>query len=441
MGKDVPKTWRHVGGDGHGYRYIDNMTEAEITEREALQAPYNAMLDRQSAYEDARVSQHHPVKPSPVGCVFAKSCNLPDGITNHNNQNGFIPVEPLKDYGDWAVLSTSTPLTATASPLMLVGGSSSGTALAGRLGGALSLGLTEAALTAGVVAGSVVGIISMLIPNTSIAPDSAFYTKEQYAMLALGSTRVRVHVAQLPDKSVTTYGFYTGKHPDWQKIPVIAATARGDSFVADIGQGIELIWTPAVDTSEILGIPALEGAPKLPAVWVYPPTEQANKILVNPVHPPDYQDAIIWFPAKPEIAPIYISLNVRGLPGVVTGTGEDVTGIWLAGAGNGLGSPVPTQIADKLRGREFSSFDAFRKAFWIEVGNDSSLSSQFNQDNIKRLGKGLAPTTRVRDQIGKRISFELHHVERIADGGAVYDVDNLRANTPKNHIDMHRETQ
>ncbi|WP_323561609.1 hypothetical protein [Pseudomonas sp. Dout3] len=47
----------------------------------------------------------------------------------------------------------------------------------------------------------------------------------------------------------------------------------------------------------------------------------------------------------------------------------------------------------------------------------------------------------MRDQIGKRISFELHHVERIADGGAVYHVDNLRANTPKNHIDIHREAQ
>ncbi|WP_349771816.1 hypothetical protein [Stutzerimonas nitrititolerans] len=33
----------------------------------------------------------------------------------------------------------------------------------------------------------------------------------------------------------------------------------------------------------------------------------------------------------------------------------------------------------------------------------------------------------------------LNHVERIADGGAVYNVDNLRANTPRNHIDIHRK--
>ncbi|HHD7473767.1 TPA: hypothetical protein ACOVJB_002584 [Klebsiella oxytoca] len=26
----------------------------------------------------------------------------------------------------------------------------------------------------------------------------------------------------------------------------------------------------------------------------------------------------------------------------------------------GIGTPVPTQIADRLRGREFANFDAFR---------------------------------------------------------------------------------
>ena len=33
--------------------------------------------------------------------------------------------------------------------------------------------------------------------------------------------------------------------------------------------------------------------------------------------------------------------------------------------------------------------------------------------------------------------IEIHHMERIADGGATYDVDNLRVNTPKKHIDIH----
>jgi hypothetical protein len=44
---------------------------------------------------------------------------------------------------------------------------------------------------------------------------------------------------------------------------------------------------------------------------VYPPTEQADKMLANPQHPPDYQDAIITFP-NTGIQPIYISLSVTG---------------------------------------------------------------------------------------------------------------------------------
>lgn len=33
----------------------------------------------------------------------------------------------------------------------------------------------------------------------------------------------------------------------------------------------------------------------------------------------------------------------------------------------------------------------------------------------------------------------LNHVERIADGSAAYNIDNPRANTPRNHIDIHRK--
>jgi hypothetical protein len=78
-------------------------------------------------------------KPAVRGCVFAKSCNLPDGVINHKNPSGFVPVEKLADYGLWAVLGTGAPITAQATPLQLVGGSATGTAIAQRLGGSLSL--------------------------------------------------------------------------------------------------------------------------------------------------------------------------------------------------------------------------------------------------------------------------------------------------------------
>ena len=397
--------------------------------------PYNGDFDQQPARPLmlAEKQAPPPAQPSkPVGCVFAKSCNLPDGVIDHNNPGGFVPLEQLKDYGDWAVLGTGTAIRAGGTPLQLIGSSTAATTIASRLGGTLSLGILEGAGV--MLAGAVVGTIGLLLPNTTSA-DSALYTNEQYRSLTLGRTRVRVHVQQLTAGTINAYGFYTGRKPEWENARVVEATRRGEQFVADLGQGIEVIWTPAADPNE-LGIPALEGAPQLPAIWVYPPTEQADKALVNPVHPPDYQDAIIWFPAT-DIPPIYVVLSVRNQPGVVTGQGEDVTGIWLAGAGVGLGSPVPAQIADKLRDREFSSFDDFREAFWTEVAADPELSSQFSAANRRVMRGGSSPFVQDAEAVGGRKVHELHHIDRIVDGGAVYDVDNLRVTTPKNHIKIH----
>lgn len=271
--------------------------------------PYNGDFDKQPARPMllAERAVSPTVLAKPLGCVFAKSCNLPVGIINHDQPGGFVPVERLHEYGDWAVLGTSGAIAVGGTPLGLIGGSTSGSALTARLGGHISLGLLEGA--GALALGALVGSIAMLIPNNTSA-DSAFYTTDQYALLSMANTRVRVNVKHLPDGSVSAYGFYTGTKTDWQKVPVIKAEPRGDQFVADLGRGIGLIWTPVADTSA-LGIPALEGASPLPPVWVYPPTEQASQALVNPQHPPDYQDAIIWFP-NTGIQPIYISLSVPG---------------------------------------------------------------------------------------------------------------------------------
>lgn len=246
--------------------------------------------------------------PDPLGCVFAKSCNLPDGEINHTNPAGFVPVEKLADYGLWAVLGTGASISAKGTSLQLVGGSATGSAIAQRLGGSLALNLMAGS---GVVAaGFAAGTVALLMPNTSLAPDSAFYKDEQYAMLEAGRTRVRINVKTLPDGSVNVYGFYTGGKTDWEKVPVIKADKDGEKYVADLGNGIGLTWTPAASPDGVLGIPALEGAPQLPPVWVYPPTAQSDTLLENPEHPPEFQDAIIWFPNS-GIQPIYIVLSTQ----------------------------------------------------------------------------------------------------------------------------------
>ncbi|QVM92058.1 S-type pyocin domain-containing protein [Pseudomonas entomophila] len=264
-----------------------------------LQAKRRQLIKEPPPRENPPPIPKKPPPPPLKGCVFTKSCALPNGVINHSNPGGFVPVESLKQYGTFAVLGTGSAVTAGGTALQWVGGSGSALALAARLGGTLALAGSTA-----------VGFAALLMPNDTSA-DSAFYTSEQYAHLSQGNTRVRVKVKHLPDGSVSVYGFYTGTKTEWQQVPVIEAQARGDQLVADIGNGIEIIWTPAADPNTVLGIPALEGASLKPGTWVYPPTEQADKILVNPEHPPDYQDAIIWFPST-SIQPIYISLSVPG---------------------------------------------------------------------------------------------------------------------------------
>ncbi|MDN0112016.1 S-type pyocin domain-containing protein [Yersinia mollaretii] len=151
-----------------------------------------------------------------------------------------------------------------------------------------------------------------------------------------------------------------------------------------------------------------------------------------------FHDYIIWFPADSGLEPVYVYFSKpRYEPGTVTGHGEPISGIWLAGAGKDLGAPIPAHIADQLRGWWFSSFDTFRGAFWEMVGHDPELSGQFIISNRERMRASKAPKARKIDSMDLRTSFEIHHIKFIKDGGEVYNIDNLRVVTPRRHIEIH----
>ncbi|BEN39532.1 hypothetical protein SMKC049_13240 [Serratia marcescens] len=155
----------------------------------------------------------------------------------------------------------------------------------------------------------------------------------------------------------------------------------------------------------------------------------------------DLQDFILWQPDALEtgVEAVYVMVrSPRYTPGKVSGKGQQVGDGWLNTAGQELGSPVPSQIADKLRGREFASFDSFRSAFWKAVAADPELSKQFGSDDMERLKLGRAPTVRFKDSVGKRVKYEIHHRDEVAKGGEVYNVDNLNVVTPKRHIEIHK---
>lgn len=139
------------------------------------------------------------------------------------------------------------------------------------------------------------------------------------------------------------------------------------------------------------------------------------------------------------MAPILVMFKDRRMePRRVTGRGELTEGIWLGEAARGGGAAIPAQIADLLRGRDFKNFNEFRAAFWRAVANDELLSKQFSGENLKRMRKdGHSPTSRKQDHHKSHKKFILHHVNPIAKGGSVYDLDNIRVVTPASHQQIH----
>ncbi|MBV4547280.1 colicin E3/pyocin S6 family cytotoxin [Pseudomonas triticicola] len=303
--KDIPRVQNPPEGDGHHvtWRY---MTAAELAEREAGQNAYDAMLARQEAFERSRDVAAKKPEAVRAGCVFAKSCKLPDAIIDYSNPSGMVPTDSLKDYGELILLGAREADASGGIPLKKISANAIPVGF-GSLALAGSAFEVLPALASPAAAASLVGLVALLMPSS--LGDSALYTDEQLSTLKQARTRVRLRVEQQADGSLKGYGFYTGKNRDWEMVNVVQFIARGDRFVADLGEGVELLWTPAVDGSDILGIPALEAAPQAPHIWVYPPTKAADGILVNPVYPPEYRDFILVFPASSGVKPLYAVLN------------------------------------------------------------------------------------------------------------------------------------
>ena len=304
--KDIPGVSNPPQGDGHHvtYRY---MTATELAERDARQNAYDAMLARQEAFERSREVAAKKAEPVRAGCVFAKSCKLPDAIIDYSSPSGMVPTDSLKDYGDLILLGAREADENGAVPLKKIGATAipagfGSFALTGSAFKALPTVISTAVIT------PLVTLVALFIPSS--LGDSALYTDEQLRGLEQARTRVRLRVEQQADGSLKGYGFYTGKNRDWEMVDVVQFKLRGSQFIADLGEGVELIWTHAVDGSDILGIPALEAAPQAPHIWVYPPTKAADGILVNPVYPPEYRDFILVFPVNSGVRPVYVVASI-----------------------------------------------------------------------------------------------------------------------------------
>jgi len=184
-----------------------------------------------------------------------------------------------------------------------------------------------------------------------------------------------------------------------------------------------LTWTPIVNPgnsstispAEPTDSPAYTGATVIPVegrLDSFPAVSEAG-----------FDDYVLVFPLDSGLPPNYIMFRDRREdPGVASGVGQVVSGNWLASASQGEGAPVPAQIADQLRGREFRNFRAFREAFWKAVAGDPELGIQFDPSALASMKDGQSPFVRESQQVGRRVKVELHHRKYISEGGGVYEI-------------------
>jgi hypothetical protein len=364
--------------------------------------------------------------------VFAKSCT----VDNWCRTDAGTAPEPASNFGKIMVAGAMLLPSASTAVATAIGADLALGRLAG--GGILQQRLNWA--IRGAAGPASVFVLGMLPTRMG---DGTLHTDEQLRRMSRAPTRVRFQFRRNTEGVMQVYGIHSGASGD-DSVRTVKVEWNSDKTAMEAKlNGITILWTP--QRGPLGSMPPL----------VYPEHgEQLNTILVHPIpENTDTQieglpgeditaeDCILVFPADTGLKSLYVvfSRPARLTPGTVTGVGEDVSGIWLTGAGTGVGAPIPTRIADRLRGREFSSFDAFRKAFWTEVVNDPELAEQFKPQNIALMRSGSAPHARYQDAVGKRKTYELHHVVWVSEGGDVYDIENLRVSTPKNHIDIHRK--
>jgi len=212
-------------------------------------------------------------------------------------------------------------------------------------------------------------------------------------------------------------------------------------FIRDGESTPALIWTPIAtpsDSSTSLPlqppvIPADPGKALTPVV-----TELETYPEIDRNDPDDY---ILISPIDSGLPDTYLLFkDPRSIPGVASGYGEAVTENWLRDTAGGQGAPIPSSIANQLKGRTFSSFDGLRQAIWLAVSKDQGLSIRLVPFQLAELLKRQAPYAPESGWIGKRVKYEIHHKHWISDGGDVYDLDNLTIMTPRDHIETHRKS-
>lgn len=325
-----------------------------------------------------------------------------------------------------------------ASVLGLVGGSAI-------TSGTWAVKLGEMATGLGRIAASgpgapIAAVVMGMMPGRLNDGEQDFIDRMRLEQMREAPSRVRYTWEQDDKGNPVPHGWHTPSGKDMVRVRKMEwdSNRKAYTFTTEEDPRITIIWTPDSSGVNVPSNTGNQNPVRIPNPVVVDPLPENTSIEATTTPTPEeknFADYILVLPVS-DIPPIYIYL--RNNPGQVTGKGQKVSGIWLSDANTGNGSPVPSQIADKLRGRTFGNFDQFRKAFWLEVSKDTDLSRQFKRGNSGNIKVGKAPAPRESEQVGGKIKYDIHHIKPIIEGGEVYNVDNMGIVTPKRHIDIHR---
>lgn len=213
---------------------------------------------------------------------------------------------------------------------------------------------------------------------------------------------------------------------------------RGYCFTTS-GQGATtLVWRKAgsVDDPQVVILDPAIVPPRLMSIHTYQTPIVEKVVSTTDLN---FEDYVIVFPRESLLEPVYVAIKgCQDLPGVASGVGEDVIDDWLQREPLERDAAIPASVAQRLRGRVFSKFSEFRRAFWIEVSQDEGLKAQFTDLDLAAMRGGNGPSLGAAGPSGTSAPFELYHVDPVSEDGDAYDMDNMSVMTDAQHAEMIR---
>ncbi|WP_146144312.1 MULTISPECIES: S-type pyocin domain-containing protein [unclassified Photobacterium] len=149
-------------------------------------------------------------------------------------------------------------------------------------------------------------------------------------------SRIRVQIIEPEGDDVypTVRAFHVGDGDDKVPVRYVGKNAQGQYSVALEEDGPTIYWSPDETGNQVPHTtPSQDDGVSFDDIWVNPLSDAVNDsstVLPMPAES-DWQDRILVFPEGSGIEPLYLvfKTTARNESGVVTGKGEDITGIWL----------------------------------------------------------------------------------------------------------------